>query len=82
MSQLDLLIQLTKVINLLLDAGPSGFEGGMSTKKYENIAATSRATASRELIDLEAMGLLERVGGGRSTRYYPKLRGWELPTTN
>lgn len=53
-----------KVINLLLDAGPGGFEGGMSTKKYESIAATSRATASRELIDLAAMGLLGRVGGG------------------
>ncbi|MCX2861353.1 Fic family protein [Paucibacter sp. PLA-PC-4] len=65
-----------KVLNLLLNAGPGGFEGGMSTKKYENIAATSRATASRELIELEAMGLLEQVGGGRSTRYYVKLPGW------
>jgi len=35
----------------------------------------SRATALRELIDLEAMGLLERVGGGRSTRYYVELPG-------
>lgn len=65
-----------KVLNLLLNAGPGGFEGGMSTKKYENIAATSRATASRELIELEAMGLLEQDGGGRSTRYYVKLPGW------
>lgn len=48
----------------------------MSTEKYKNIAATSRATASRELIELEAMGLLEQVGGGRSTRYYVKLSGW------
>lgn len=71
-----------KVMNLLLDAGPGGFEGGMSTKKYESIAATSRATASRELIDLEAMGMLGRVGGGRSTRYYPKLQGWEPTKTN
>ena len=65
-----------KVMNLLLDAGPGGFEGGMSTKKYESIAATSRATASRELLELEAMELLEQVGVGRSTRYYVKLAGW------
>ena len=65
-----------KVLNLLLDAGPGGFEGGMSTKKYENVTGTSRATASRELIDLEAMGLLKHVGGGRSTRYYVALPGW------
>lgn len=65
-----------KAMNLLLDAGPGGFDGGMSTKKYEHSTGASRATASRELIDLEAMGLLERVGGGRSTRYYVRLPGW------
>ena len=65
-----------KVLNLLLDAGPGGFEGGMSTKKYESIANTSRATASRELIELEAMGLLQQTGAGRSTRYQVKLPGW------
>ena len=65
-----------KVMNLLLDAGPNGFEGGMSTRKYESIAATSRATASRELIELEAHGLLVRAGAGRSTRYHVNLPGW------
>ncbi|MBL8358935.1 MAG: Fic family protein [Rubrivivax sp.] len=65
-----------KVMNLLLDAGPGGFDGGMSTKKYENLTGASRATASRELIDLQARGLLQQVGGGRSTRYYLKLPGW------
>lgn len=70
-----------KVLNLLLNAGPGGFEGGMSTEKYKNVAATSRATASRELIELEAMGLLEQVGGGRSTRYYVRLPGWVPSTT-
>ena len=68
-----------KVVNLLLDAGPNGFEGGMSTKKYESIASTSRATASRELIELEALGLLLHMGAGRSTRYYVNLPGW-VPT--
>ena len=70
-----------KVMNLLLDAGPGGFDGGMSTKKYENVTGTSRATASRELIDLEAMGLLHQVGGGRSTRYYVRLPGWVPAST-
>jgi Fic family protein len=65
-----------KVMNALLDAGRGGFEGGMSTRKYENITGASRATASRELIDLEAMGLLQQVGAGRSTRYYVRLTGW------
>jgi Fic family protein len=65
-----------KVINVLLDAGPGGFEGGMSTRKYESIGGTSRATASRELIELEELGLLRRRGAGRSTRYYPNIEGW------
>jgi Fic family protein len=65
-----------KVVNVLLDAGPKGFEGGMSTKKYESIGSTSRATASRELIELETMGLLHRSGAGRSTRYYVNISGW------
>jgi Fic family protein len=65
-----------KVVNLLLDAGPGGFEGGMSTKKYESVGGTSRATASRELIELEETGLLRRTGAGRSTRYYLNIEGW------
>ncbi|WP_118183537.1 Fic family protein [Paraburkholderia phosphatilytica] len=65
-----------KIVNVLLDAGPDGFEGGMSTKKYEGIAGTSRATASRELIELEEMGLLRKVGAGRSTRYYLDIPAW------
>lgn len=66
-----------KVMNLLLDAGPGGFDGGMSTKKYEHITGASRATASRELIDLQARGLLDQAGAGRSTRYYLRLPGQE-----
>lgn len=75
-SNKDLNERQRKAMNLLLDAGPNGFEGGMSTKKYESITGTSRASASRELIDLEALGLLARAGAGRSTRYYVKLSGW------
>lgn len=65
-----------KVMNLLLDAGPGGFQGGMSTKKYQSVAGTSRATASRELLELGALGLLQQVGAARATRYYMMLPGW------
>lgn len=65
-----------KLLNALLDAGRGGFEGGMSTKKYENLSGASRATSSRDLIELEQMGLLRRAGAGRSTRYYLNIEGW------
>jgi Fic family protein len=64
------------VLNVLLDAGRGGFEGGMSTRKHESITRASRATSSRDLIELEETGLLRRVGAGRSTRYYVNLPGW------
>lgn len=72
----DLGARQRKVVNTLLDAGPGGFEGAMSTQKYASLAATSRATASRELIELVALGLLCSAGAGRSTRYYINLAGW------
>jgi Fic family protein len=59
-----------KVLNRLLDAGPGGFEGGMSTRKYAGLTKTSRATAYRELADLVAKGCLRPGGaGGRSSAY-------------
>lgn len=59
-----------KVLNRLLDAGPGGFEGGLTTRKYMSLTKTSRATAWREIDDLLKQGLLApRSGGGRSTAY-------------
>jgi Fic family protein len=59
-----------KVLNRLLEAGPGGFEGGISTRKYAGLARTSKSTASRELAELVALGLLApRPGGGRSASY-------------
>ena len=72
----DLNARQRKAVNALLDAGPGGFEGGMSTRKYEGLTSTSRATASRELIELANRGLVVVVGAGRSTRYYMNLDGW------
>ncbi len=72
----DLNARQRKVVNLLLDAGPRGFEGGMNTRKYEALASTSRATSSRELIELANLGVLAVTGAGRSTRYHLNLEGW------
>lgn len=59
-----------KVLNRLLDAGPHGFEGGMTTRKYMGMTKTSRATAYRELAELVEVGCLQPMaGGGRSSAY-------------
>lgn len=58
-----------KVVNRLLDAGPEGFEGGMTTQKYASMTHCSRATAFRELDQLLELGILRRVGQGRAVRY-------------
>jgi Fic family protein len=65
-----------KTMKKLLDAGPKGYEGGMTTRKHVRIAQTSTPTAARDLIELERLGLLTRLGDGRSTRYYPAIDGW------
>lgn len=59
-----------KVLNRLLDAGPGGFEGGMTTRKYAALTGASKATAQREIADLVEKRLLRpNPGGGRSTSY-------------
>jgi len=64
-----------KVINRLLDAGPGGFEGGLTTRKFAGIAHVSRATAYREIADLLARGVLrQNPSRGRGTSYDLK---WE-----
>lgn len=70
-----------KTMKKILDAGPKGFNGGITTRKHEQIAKISTPTAARDLIDLEDRGLLIKHGKGRSTRYYPAIEGWaeDLP---
>jgi Fic family protein len=59
-----------KVLERVFRAGPEGFEGGLSARKYAVITGASKATASRDLADLVHAGALRRLpGGGRSTRY-------------
>jgi Fic family protein len=58
-----------KAIRRMLDEGPRGFVGGMNAKKYIGITGVSKATATRDLQYLQDIGVLRRVGAGRSTRY-------------
>jgi Fic family protein len=59
-----------KVIGRLLDAGPGGFEGGLTNRKYVGMTRTSRETAKRDIADLVRKGILVRnTGGGRSVSY-------------
>ena len=69
-SQTELNARQRKVLNRLLDAGLTGFEGRINTRKYTALAKVSKATASRELTDLLGKGcLVKRSGGGRNTAY-------------
>ncbi len=76
MSTVSLNERQHKTMKKLLDAGPKGFQGGMTTRKQEQISQTSTPTAARDLIELERLGLLKKYGAGRSTRYYPAIEGW------
>lgn len=62
-----------RVARRMLEEGPKGFEGGMSTKKYISLTHTSKATATRDLQDLVEKGAFIPSGGGRSTRYKVNL---------
>lgn len=58
-----------KVIKRMLEEGPQGFKGGMTTSKYISLTRASKATATRDLQVLAEMGVLKAEGGGRSTHY-------------
>jgi len=59
-----------KVVNRLLDAGPDGFKGGLTTRKYVSMAKVSRATAFREISALvERQVLRQNPGRGRNVSY-------------
>jgi Fic family protein len=58
-----------KALNVLLDAGPQGFVGGMTNKKYAHLTKTSAPTAQRDLAELVEKGCLVLAGAGRSVRY-------------
>ena len=69
-SQIGLKERQSKIINRLLEAGPAGFEGGLTNRKFAAMGHVSKATAQRELADLVQKGILrQNPGGGRSTSY-------------
>jgi Fic family protein len=62
-----------KVIKRMLADGEDAFEGGLNARKYQAIAKTSKATATRDLQDLLEKNLLITKGAGRSTNYQINL---------
>ena len=60
----------TKVLQKMTEKGKSGFEGGMTAKKYISITKTSKATATRDLQFLFEIGALIRAGDGRNVKYH------------
>ena len=62
-----------QILRRMLEEGPTGFEGGMSAKKYMTITGASKATATRDLQDLADKGVFTPTGGGRSTHYQINL---------
>lgn len=72
-----------KVLERLLDArhagSDGGFLGGMTNEKYAKITGASRATATRDLVDLTNKGLLRMEGMGKATRYAVNVPGWVQP---
>ncbi len=71
----------SKVLERLLEAGHvrsgGGFLGGMTNEKYARITGTSKATATRDLANLAANGLLRVEGVGKATHYAVNVIGWE-----
>ena len=68
-SETDFNARQQKMLTRLLDMGDH-FVGGMTTRKYAGMCKCSKVTASRDLVDLEARGILEKMpSGGRSTSY-------------
>ena len=58
-----------KALHKMFAAGSGGFVGGMNVRKYLAITKTSKATATRDLQHLAAIGALTAMGSGRAVRY-------------
>lgn len=60
----------SRAIARMFREGLDGFKGGLSAANYVSITGTSRATATRDLHELVAMGALRQTGALKSTRYH------------
>ena len=59
-----------RMVSRVFAEGRKGFEGGITTRKYEAITKCPNRTASRDLSDLVAKGIIVPLpGSGRTTRY-------------
>jgi Fic family protein len=58
-----------KLLECVFREGKSGFEDGFSAEKYISLTKASRATATRDLSELVTLGILEKTGVGKGTRY-------------
>lgn len=63
-----------KVIRRVLKEGPEGFKGGINIKKYISITKTSKATATRDLQNLQEKKIISKKGQGRNTSYILNLQ--------
>jgi Fic family protein len=59
-----------KAVARMFKEGIDGFKGGLSADNYIAIAKTSRATATRDLQKLVALGAFTKTGELRHTRYH------------
>ena len=82
-AQRDVNVRQHQVLERLLEAGHEalggGFLGGMTRDKYARITGTSHVTATRDLTDLLAKGLLRVQGVGKATHYAVNVPGWKQP---
>ncbi|MET4028150.1 Fic family protein [Marinobacter sp. MBR-99] len=66
----DLNDRQLKLIRKMLGHDAPGFEDGINAKKYQNLTRCSKATATRDLQNLVAQGVLSPIQGkGRYARY-------------
>lgn len=70
LEQLELNERQLKVVRKMLNVEAGDFEGGMNATKYKGIARCAKATATRDLQDLVAKGVLSPIHAkGRYARY-------------
>lgn len=62
-----------KVLLRVFEEGPTGFVGGLSAEKYISITKASRATATRDLMELVEKQAFLKTGVLRHTRYWLNL---------
>jgi Fic family protein len=66
-----------KALARMFREGLEGFKGGLSAENYIGITGASRATATRDLQGLTALGALVRTGERKSARYWLNVSSTE-----